>query len=86
LRRRAFLACLTAATMLVVCGLLIVVAVLAPAPVTAMPVLLLFCLAGPMVAAHELSTAIPVLRGERALARLRRGLARLPETAHPLEH
>ena len=84
--RRACLACATAGIMLGVCALLIVVAVLAPAPVAAMPMLLLFCLAGPMLAAHELSTAIPFLRGQRALARLRRSLASLPETPHPLEH
>src|SRR5437870_11453266 len=65
-------------------------AMLAPAPAPVVPVLAVFCVLVPMVAAWELPAAISTLRHRaplseaRAIAGLRRGLAELPEIEHPL--
>ena len=65
-------------------------AMLAPAPAPVVPVVAVFCVLVPMVAAWELRAAISTLRHRaplseaRAIAGLRRGLAELPEIEHPL--
>lgn len=65
-------------------------ALMVPAPPAVLPLLLLVCIGGPMLAAWELrSTGAGAARaGKRldrsALAQLRRHLDELPETHHPL--
>ena len=82
---RARLVCLSAAAMALACAGLIVTAVLVPPPAAIAPVLALVCIGCPMAAAYELPAAIVALRAHRrAAAALRRGLAELPETPHPL--
>jgi hypothetical protein len=67
------------------CAGLITAAVLVPAPAAVLPLLLVVCVAGPMVAASELLRLVPVLRGARDLERRhRRALDALPEIEHPL--
>lgn len=88
-RRHALFVCVTALLTLVVCAALGAAAMLAPAPPAAVPVVVLVCLAGPMLALWELPAALSVLRhgiwgDARELARMRRGLERLPEVEHPL--
>ena len=77
-------ALLTVLTSIAVC----VVAVLAPAPAAALPVVVAICVGCPVFAGWEVPTAIASLRADRAagraLDRLRRSLAQLPETEHPL--
>ena len=81
-------ACVTAALAALACSGLISAAALAPAPVGVLPLIVLACVACPMLAALELPAAVSVLRerngAARALAELRRGLDRLPEIEHPL--
>jgi hypothetical protein len=82
---RARLVCLSAAAMALACAGLIVTAVLVPPPTAIAPVLALVCIGCPMAAAYELPAAIRALHAHRrASAALRRGLAELPETPHPL--
>jgi hypothetical protein len=82
---RARLVCLSAAAMALACAGLIVTAVLVPPPAAIVPVLALVCIGCPMAAAYELPAAIMALRSHhRAGAALRRVLAELPETPHPL--
>ncbi len=62
-------------------------AILAPAPPPAIPLVLAVCIGCPLFAGWQVPHAIAALRSERAgraLARLRRTLAELPETEHPL--
>ena len=80
-RRQAGLACLSAALMALACAGLITAAVLVPAPPVVVPLLVLVCVAGPIVSTFELTRALAVLRGPAA--ELRRELDRLPETPHP---
>lgn len=64
-----------------------VAAILGHAPVAATPLVAALCVGCPLFAAWELPGALAALRmnrGEQALARLRRRLAELPETEHPL--
>jgi hypothetical protein len=56
-------------------------AVLVPAPAAAVPLVVLVCVAGPIVSTFELVRALAVLRGPQA--ELRRALDDLPETPHP---
>ena len=72
------------AFILAACTVLIAAAVVLPAPPAVLPLLVLVCIAGPMLAALELAHLAPHLRGVRSLARHRRALAALPETEHPL--
>jgi hypothetical protein len=69
-------------------GGLIAAAVLVPAPVPALPAVVVMAVGMPMVAAWELSLVSSALRRAahegRALAGLRRELDALPETHHPL--
>lgn len=64
-----------------------VVAILAPAPAVVTPLIAAICVGCPVFAGWEVPGALSALRanrGEQALARLRRKLAELPETEHPL--
>jgi len=82
---RARLVCLSAVAMALACAGLIVVAVLVPPPAAIVPLLALVCIGCPMAVAYELPGAVLALRAHRrACAALRRGLAELPETPHPL--
>jgi hypothetical protein len=85
---RAVRACVFVAMTAFMCAALLSAAVLVPAPPATLPLILAICIGLPMAAAFELPTAVRVLRGalglHRDLARLRRDLARLPETRHPL--
>ena len=89
-RREAILACAAALVASVACVALAAAAMLVPAPADVVPVVATICVICPLFAAWELPGAVaalwtgPVARRERALGRLRRGLARLPETEHPL--
>jgi hypothetical protein len=80
-------AVVTALTSAAVC----VAAVLVPAPAAALPLVVAVCVGCPMFASWELPAALASLRAERAqrtgaraLAKLREGLAQLPEVEHPL--
>jgi hypothetical protein len=62
-------------------------AILAHAPVAATPLIAAVCVGCPMFAVVEVPRALAELRlnrGDKALTRLRRHLAELPETEHPL--
>jgi hypothetical protein len=68
------------------CVALVTAAALVPAPPAVLPLVALVCVGLPMAATVELPGAIATLRSDaRALAALRRHLAELPETAHPLD-
>jgi hypothetical protein len=99
-RRRAIRLCVFAALTALMCAGLLTAAALVPAPTAVLPLLVVICIGCPMVAACELPSAIAGLRAGRggqrragrrpsrvdvrALAALRRELAQLPETRHPL--
>jgi len=99
-RRRAIRLCVFAAFTALMCGGLLTAAALAAAPPAVFPFLVIICIGCPMAAAFELPAAIAGLRAERgradhrrrrqsrvevrALTALRRELAQLPETQHPL--
>jgi hypothetical protein len=79
-------ALLTTLTSAAVC----VAAVLAPAPIAALPLVVAVCVGCPMFAAWELAPAIASLRATRArrsasmaLAKFQEGLRKLPEVEHP---
>lgn len=63
-------------------------AVLVPAPGAVVPLVVLICVGCPLFASWQAPSAVAVLRAgrsqERALRALRRTLAQLPETQHPL--
>jgi len=65
-----------------------VVAILAPAPLVAIPLIVVVCIGCPLFAGWEVPVAVASLRAERAgreaLAMLRRSLDQLPEIEHPL--
>jgi hypothetical protein len=93
-RRHAILACVALLVTVLICAALLTLAVLLHAPPAALPVLLVACIGGPALAAHELPHALEALRARQApvvededdlLERLRRFLDELPETAHPLD-
>lgn len=88
---RSLVACGFAAVTAIVAAGLLTAAALVPAPLPAIPFLIVVCIAGPMVAACELPDAVAVLRRERRHGRearahdvLLRELAALPERDHPL--
>ncbi len=89
-RRHARLVCAIALVTLLASAGLCAAAMLVPAPTAAVPVLALICIGAPVVGAWELPGALAILRTggrkreTRAVEKLRRGLARLPETEHPL--
>ena len=78
------MACLVAALTIAACALLLAAAVLAPAPIAVLPLVTAVCIGCPLVLGWSLPPSVTVLRGDRALRALRRGLDRLPETKHPL--
>jgi hypothetical protein len=90
-RRRSVRLCVAAAVTAVTCAALLLAAALAPAPPAALALAVAVCILCPMLAAWELPRAVAGLRhhrtmitdNARALAELRAGLARLPETPHP---
>jgi CHASE2 domain-containing sensor protein len=82
MRRRAFLTCLSVALIALACAGLLAAATLVPAPPAALPFVILACVATPMAGAFELARTVAVLREPHE--QLRRELARLPETPHPL--
>jgi hypothetical protein len=63
-------------------------AILVPAPAAVVPLVVVICIGCPMLAGWDVPLAVASLRadrsGGRALAALRRALAQLPETEHPL--
>ena len=66
-------------------------AALAPAPPAVLPLVVIVCIGGPMLATWELRTAVAARRrggsaplDTRALVQLRRHLDELPEIQHPL--
>jgi hypothetical protein len=63
-------------------------AIVAPAPVGAVPLVVVICMLSPLLAGYEVARVLSGrhggLAGRWALARLRSALARLPETEHPL--
>ena len=65
-----------------------VLAVLAPAPAPALPLVVAICVGGPLFASWQVPGLLASLRadrsGSRAMAKLRRTLAQLPEVEHPL--
>jgi hypothetical protein len=77
--------CLAAVIVAIAVGLLLAAA-LVPAPPTVLPFVVLVGVGMPMVAAYRLPPAVAWLRAHRRLASaVRRDLALLPETAHPLD-
>jgi hypothetical protein len=85
--REALLNCAVAVVAVLACAGLFAAAALAPAPPAALPLIILVCIGCPVLASWELPVALTVLRNRprsRALSDLRRGLAELPETEHPL--
>jgi hypothetical protein len=63
-------------------------AIVVPAPVGAVPLVVLSCVLGPLLAGYDIARVHASRPGSRArrraLASLRAGLAQLPETEHPL--
>jgi hypothetical protein len=98
LRRQAVVVCLFALLTLLLCGGLITAAVLLHPPVGVLPLIVLVGIGCPLAAGCELPKAVAPLRDAwaarrarrdadgQAVAALRRELARLPETSHPLDH
>jgi hypothetical protein len=95
---QAILRCALTALTAVVCACLLGAAALVPAPPAVLPFIIAACVGCPMLAAWESSLSVAVLRrtssnaddasagllDSRAVRRLRRELAQLPETRHPL--
>jgi len=90
-RRDVLVAGVLTAVTAAICASLLAVAVLVPAPAAVLPLVAIVALGCPMFAVWELARRIgpadagaePRLDAE-ALHELRRALARLPETRHPL--
>jgi hypothetical protein len=90
---RALATCVFTALSALTCAGLLSAAALVPAPPTVLPVVIAVCVFYPMLAAFRSSSSVAVLRrhwprrrlDERALAKLRRELERLPEVGHPLD-
>jgi hypothetical protein len=80
-QRLAFAAVAAAFTALFA-GALMVAAALVTPPVAALPAVALACIGAPMAATFELARAFSAAREPQD--RLRRELAALPETPHPL--
>jgi hypothetical protein len=81
--RQALGVCVLAVATLLGCGALLAAAVLTPAPLPIVPLLLLVCLGCPMALGWSLPGAVAVLRRRGQVLSLRRELARLPEAPHP---
>ena len=84
-RAHASLTCAFAILTVLACAGVFTAAALVPAPLAVLPVVVLVCAGGSIVAAFELRRALSVLRREGGeIAALRRQLEQLPETQHPL--
>ena len=70
------------------CAGLCAVAIVGHAPDVVVPLIVAICIGCPMLASWQVPGAVAVLRsrrrGARALAQMRRVLAELPDTEHPL--
>jgi hypothetical protein len=100
-RRNVLVACALTALTAASCAALLAAAALVPAPATVLPLVVLVSIGVPMFAMWELSRRIRSMRTPdetsdagpsadhaleaQAIADLRRALARLPETRHPLD-
>lgn len=88
LRRQPRLILIAAAITALISTGVCIVAVLAPAPPTALPLVVVACVGCPIFAVWEVPVALAALRARRAaasaVAALRRTLEQLPETEHPL--
>ncbi|HEX6695667.1 MAG TPA: hypothetical protein VF080_02700 [Solirubrobacteraceae bacterium] len=93
-RREALLTCTFVALTAVICAGLMSAAVLVPAPVAVLPLIVATCIGCPMLAALQLPALAVALREGRArrwtrdarlLDDMRRYLRQLPETQHPLD-
>ena len=94
LRRGVLVACALTAATAAICASLLAAAVLVPAPAAVLPLVAIVALGCPMFAVWELARRIGPRReadgggqsrlDAEALHELRRALARLPETRHPL--
>jgi hypothetical protein len=78
---QAKLTCGLAIVTAIMCGALFVAVALVPAPLVVLPLAAIVCIGSVIVAAWNVPVSIGVLR---AVVELRRSLARLPETEHPL--
>jgi hypothetical protein len=85
---RAAAKLIAAAATALMCAGLCAAAIVAPAPTPVVPLVVVISVGCPIFAVWEVPEAISSLRAERetgrALATLRRNLAQLPETEHPL--
>jgi hypothetical protein len=85
-RRQAIARIAFAALVVLACAGLVSAAALVPAPPLVLPLIAIVSIGGPMTVTPELQAGIAALRRQHdAMATLRRSLAELPETAHPLE-
>ena len=85
-RREAIARIAFALLVVLACAGLVSAAALVPAPPLVLPLIAIVSIGGPMTVTPELQAGIAALRGQRdAIAALRRNLAELPETTHPLE-
>jgi hypothetical protein len=85
-RRDAIARIAFAVLVILACAGLISAAALVPAPPLVLPLIAIVSVGAPMTVTPELQAGIAALRRHRnAMAALRRSLAELPETAHPLE-
>jgi hypothetical protein len=85
-RRDAIARIAFAVVVVLACAGLVSAAALVPAPPLVLPLIAIVSIGGPMTVTPELQAGIAALRRQRdAMAALRRNLAELPETAHPLE-
>ena len=85
-RREAIARIAFALLVVLACAGLVSAAALVPAPPLVLPLIAIVSIGGPMTVTPELQAGIAALRRQRdAIAELRRNLAELPETAHPLE-
>jgi len=95
-RRDVVAGCAYTAVTVAICAALLAAAALVPAPAAVVPLVAVVCIGCPMFAVWDLSRRTgprpagdPVPEADRALDAkalkdLRRALARLPETRHPL--
>jgi hypothetical protein len=73
---------------IVTSALLLTAAILAPAPEAVVPFVVIISIGCPVLASWQIPPVVATLRAKRfatrALSQLHRGLAKLPETEHPL--
>lgn len=82
------LALLAALLTVLTCGALCAVAIVGRAPDAVVPLIVAICIGCPVLASWQVPGAVAALRSRRrsarALAQMRRVLAELPDTDHPL--